>query len=139
LPFVSLDDISEIKKTKIWYDEIASKTEEIEKIYDQEFYDYISNTISLKQTSKVLDIGCGNGVLGKHIKKNCAFYVGLDLSFLSLVEFNEFESENKETNLLQGVTNNLPFINNHFDLIIMYGVSEHIPSEKILKKNPSRN
>ncbi len=73
---------------------------------------------------KILDIGCGTGILGAYFKKNqkCEVYG---------VEINESAYKVAVTNLDNVIKGNfelisLPYENNYFDYIIMGDVLEHL-------------
>ena len=92
----------------------------------------ICNKIGIKSDDKVLELGCGSGVLGNWVKKKCGFYVGSDISF-KMVDFFLKSDKTHKINLLQATTNNVPFSNTLFDLIILNGVTMYFPDDKILE------
>lgn len=91
----------------------------------------IFNKIGIQNNDKVLELGCGSGVLGNWIKKRCDYYVGADISYKMVDFFLKTDHENK-TNLLQGTTNKVSFCNEIFDIIILNGVTMYFPDDKTL-------
>jgi SAM-dependent methyltransferase len=73
--------------------------------------------------SRVLDLGCGDGVLRPYIKD----YVGLDISKTALLK--------RHANSVLGDAQELPFNSCVFSHVLMCEVLEHIPDqEKTLKE-----
>ena len=93
----------------------------------------IFNKIGIQKNDRVLELGCGSGVLGNWIKKRCDYYVGADISYKMVDFFLKSDHENK-TNLLQGTTNKVPFANEIFDIIILNGVTMYFPDDKTLEE-----
>ena len=84
----------------------------------------------IKDGSKVLDIGCGDGFLGALLndKRNCDV-TGLDISEVAL---NKAKEKGLKT-VLANIEEPLPFEDNSFDYVIGSEVIEHIPySEQLL-------
>jgi len=82
----------------------------------------IIDIMKIKKTDNVLEVGCGAGMLAKHLDCN---YVGVDYS-KSLVA--------KHINLLgnsvlHGFADNLMFKDNSFDKVFAYGVFFYFPSK----------
>ena len=86
----------------------------------------------IKENDRVLELGCGSGILGNWLIKNCKLYVGIDLSSGMLLAFKN-ESTNT-TNLIQSITQKIPFIENSFDKIIINGVTMYFKNKKLLKE-----
>lgn len=93
----------------------------------------IYNKIGIQKNDKVLELGCGSGVLGNWIKKRCDYYVGADISFKMLNFFLKSDHDNK-SNLLQGTTNKVSFTNEIFDIIILNGVTMYFPDDKTFEE-----
>lgn len=93
----------------------------------------ILDKIGIQKNDKVLELGCGSGVLGSRIKKRCDYYVGADISYKMLDFFLKSAHENK-TNLLQGTTNKVSFSKGIFDIIILNAVTMYFPDDKILEE-----
>lgn len=96
----------------------------------------ICDKIELKSKDRVLELGCGNGVLGNWIQKKCQFYIGLDISFFMLKKFLSFNNE-KNFNLMQATTHTVPFKDDSFDIVVINGVTMYLHDSEILKKTLS--
>ncbi len=87
---------------------------------------------SLSEGSKVLDIACGNGVLGKWLieRSNCEVH-GIDISPVALGLCDK--AGYKSTEIVELDKDTLPFPDDHFDLVTLSAVVEHIMEpEKVL-------
>lgn len=91
----------------------------------------IEKKIKISSKSKILEIGCGSGVLGKWIKDFCSFYIGLDVSFNMLKKF--FQGENSYLDVIQSTSHKIPLQKGFFDIIVMNSVTMYLP-EELLKK-----
>ncbi|MBF0275889.1 MAG: 3-demethylubiquinone-9 3-O-methyltransferase, partial [Nitrospinae bacterium] len=80
---------------------------------------------------KVLDLGCGGGLLSVPIAKSGAEVIALDGSLKSLTTARNHDKKNSF--FIQGDLNQLPFKGAFADIILLADVLEHIPSyEKVL-------
>ena len=86
----------------------------------------IDTTLSLlpAETKTVLDIGCGSGQLTNRLRNNLKV-TGLDISLTAL--------NNIEVNKVCASSENLPFPDRTFDLIICTELIEHLPKKAYLK------
>ena len=94
----------------------------------------ITKKISIKKTDKILELGCGSGVLGNWVSKEGGFYVGIDISYEMLRYFKNNLNDKKNDNLFNGITNYIPFNDNFFDIIIINGVTMYFDEKILLKK-----
>lgn len=91
---------------------------------------YFTNKIFslIKPTDKVIDIGCGLGMFLPSISPLCKELIGIDVSpaFVeaSLDTIARFGLKN--TNVIMSKSEELPFPDNEFDLIIMVDVIHHV-------------
>ena len=128
-----------IKKTEKLYDERITSSNDAVKAAGQwgstENVPLICNEIykkiKIKKTDTVLELGCGSGVLGKYIKEKCHMYIGVDLS-RKMLNFFSKNSTLEELNLIQGITDFIPFSNHVFDVVIINGVTMYFPDDKLL-------
>jgi len=128
-----------IKKTEKLYDERITSSNDAVKAAGQwgsnEYVplicDEIYKKVNIKKTDRVLELGCGSGVLGKYIKEKCQLYMGVDLSRKMLNFFSE-DSTLEQINLIQGITHLIPFSNHVFDVVMINGVTMYFPDDKVL-------
>lgn len=95
--------------------------------------DEIYKKIGITQNDSVLELGCGSGILGNWIKHRCRLYVGTDLSLQMLDIFLKSNIKTK-SNLIQGITDMAPFMNNIFDVVILNGVTMYFHNDKTLER-----
>jgi len=82
---------------------------------------------------KVLDVGCGDGVLSWILAKNGANVIGIDTSKKAMEFANEKCKETKNLSFIIGSAYNLPFEDKIFDYIVSSEVMEHlVEPEKML-------
>ncbi len=89
------------------YDKIADSYEELYREEQIDKLNIIAENIKVKNSDKLLDIGCGTGISTNFFK--CSS-VGIDISRKLL--------ERGERNLIYGNAENLPFKEKKFDIIL---------------------
>ena len=132
---------NDLKKVAQYYDERAKNSDQIkaagqwgEKEFVPLICEEICKKINIKKSDRVLELGCGSGVLGNWIKNKCDSYVGLDVSRLMLKKFSDVLVNEKKMNLFQAVTDAIPFSADTFDIIIINSVIMYFQDDDILKK-----
>ncbi|WP_371803588.1 class I SAM-dependent methyltransferase [Candidatus Lokiarchaeum ossiferum] len=85
----------------------------------------IKNNYGDISNKKILDVGCGDGVLSYFLYKENAFVSGIDSSELS-INFAKLKTKNCNINFYHGSSNDLPFINEEFDIVVSSDVIEHV-------------
>jgi 2-polyprenyl-3-methyl-5-hydroxy-6-metoxy-1,4-benzoquinol methylase len=110
-------------------------TYEYDRIADRKRLDFISNAISSKahKDAKILDVGCGNGVISRHLGKLGFNVLGIDVSEATIQRARElntlpnvnFDVISAEQLVAQGDT---------FDAIICSEVLEHLQQPSSLLK-----
>lgn len=113
----------------------APLTYEYDRIADRKRLDFISDALSGKAQSraKILDVGCGNGVISRHLGKLGFNVLGIDVSDATIARARElntlpnvsFEVISAEQLVAQGDT---------FDAIICSEVLEHLQNPSSLLK-----
>lgn len=82
----------------------------------------------IKPGMKVLDAGCGEGVLSFMLLEKGAIVTGCDISKPNIAKCKEYSKKLGENiTFLIGDSENLPFENNSFDLVVSSHVLEHLP------------
>ncbi len=93
---------------------------------------------NLTPQSKILEIGCGVGLLGEAIKKQVPtqenHYYGLDLNFDPALK----ESQKRGLSPIEASATALPFQDESFDVIVSNDVFEHIDNANQLAKETYR-
>lgn len=104
--------------------------------------DTIKNILIKNHLQKVLDVGCGTGLLVKYLNSHNFEALGCDSSVEGV---KTAKMANNRKKIILSKATNLPFKNNLFDLITSISVIEHLTqkdalkfileSKRILKKN----
>lgn len=92
-------------------------------------YQQVVNLIPQKSQQKILDIGCGDGVLLSLIsQKTKSRLFGLDLDQASL----DYAKTKVKAKFIQGSAGKIPFKNNFFDLVLATEIIEHLSRPKLM-------
>lgn len=90
--------------------------------------------LSLSRGARILDAGCGTGLLTLALLRSIRFPVNitaLDLSATSIVEAKKAVSQSpgrrRDVSFTQGNVLSLPFADNSFDLVVTSGALEYVP------------
>ena len=88
---------------------------------------------------RVLDIGCGDALLGKHLCRQPNIeYVGLDVSLNTLKLATSNLQDCTRYSLVQGNALALPFGSDEFDLVIMGELIEHFQFPRLIAAEARR-
>ena len=84
----------------------------------------------IKPGMRVLDAGCGEGILSVMMAKMGASVTGCDISKPNIEVCKKYADEEKVEgiNFLLADSENLPFDDNSFDLVVSSHVLEHLPN-----------
>jgi len=119
------------RQTMRHYDKIAN-------IYDRQYSDEQTSKMKAalqileqKPSGLVLDVGCGTGLLFKHLEKQAKLLVGVDFSRRILEIAKEKSKRNNNVELVQADADHLPFNKQVFDVAFAVTLIQNMP-------NPSR-
>ena len=103
-------------------------------IPDMEMHEWLSNTIDRiqeLQPKKLLEIGCGVGLLLQHIAPDCDEYVGVDFAANALDQLRQWKSgreDLKHVELLHRAATELQDLqSSSFDTVILNSVIQYFP------------
>lgn len=85
----------------------------------------ISHLIKNKE-EKVLDIGCGSGILFYELKNKFNILNGLDMREDIVTTAKMLQEDNQKVNLVRGNLFYLPYCDSSFDYVVAMSILEHI-------------
>jgi len=94
--------------------------------------------VQLKNSDLVLDVGCGTGILFRHIKKHIGFLVGLDLSKNLLKKALHKAKNSPNITLILADADYMPFISGSFDKVFAVTLLQNIPNIKMTLQEINR-
>ncbi len=97
-------------------------------LYDQAIRQPLISKLELCADSRVLDIGCGTGLIISKIEEQCAKVVGIDISQ------NLISRYSGRAEVFVCAAHEMPFEEKTFDRIYMLSVAVHFPSFDYFKK-----
>lgn len=90
---------------------------------------WIMKQLDIKKSDKVLEVGCGSGMIGKYISPHCN-YTGIDYSE-SLVQKHILLLKNQ---VIVAEANDIPFEDKRFDKSFAYSVFHYFPDKDYTKQ-----
>ncbi|CAM4079201.1 class I SAM-dependent methyltransferase [Pseudoalteromonas ostreae] len=98
--------------------------------FDDELWQALIDDVEKKlafsmQGNKVLDVGCGNGLLLSKLLSNCSEYSGVDYSEAMIEEAKKLLPIGF---FYQSQANKLPFDTDQFDRVLSYSIFHYFPS-----------
>jgi len=137
-----MKNIDEIKHVEKLYNKRSLRTNDAIKAagqwqseeYVPKICDEICKKIRISKDDKILELGCGSGVLGDRLRQECKLYVGIDISLEMLKIFSKNMQTKNIINLFQAITNVVPFTNDTFDVIVINGVTMYFHNKDIFEK-----
>jgi SAM-dependent methyltransferase len=94
----------------------------------EEIAKWIMKSLNIMPSDKVLEVGCGAGMLAQHIAP-CCLYTGIDYS-KSLIQK---QLRILGTSALVAEADDLPFKDKYFDVSFAYSVFHYFPGKKYVK------
>jgi len=94
---------------------------------------YQAALTSMKPTGLVLDVGCGTGLLFRHVASEAENIIGVDVSKNLLLHAEERPDKPRNVNLVQADADHLPFTNGSFNAVFAFTVLQnmHKPLETL--------
>lgn len=112
---------------KIIEKRLNSKNKLRQYVHHKQYNDFLEY---VKPGMKILDAGCGEGALSVMMAKLGAEVTGTDISQPNIEKCWQYAKENGIDNIkfLLADSENLPFANDEFDLVVSSHVLEHLPN-----------
>lgn len=93
--------------------------------------DIIADSLKDYDRAKILDVGCGPGMMAYHsIAREFEFF-GIDISEKMIDECNNKFRKEKFVNFSVGKIQKLDFSDDLFDVVLCMGILEHVPKDEI--------
>jgi demethylmenaquinone methyltransferase/2-methoxy-6-polyprenyl-1,4-benzoquinol methylase len=83
--------------------------------------------LNVARSSKVLDVGCGTGLLFSHVAAEAQTVVGVDISGKLLLQAKERARNLCNVHLVQADTDHMPFKDNYFSVVFAFTVLQNLP------------
>jgi len=96
--------------------------EEQEAKYKEAFED-----LEIASHNVVLDVGCGTGLLFRHVAPKTEMVVGVDISHNLLVQAKSRAEQHAEVHLVQADADHLPFRTEAFSMVFAFTVLQNMP------------
>jgi ubiquinone/menaquinone biosynthesis C-methylase UbiE len=88
---------------------------------------YHSALASIETSGLILDVGCGTGLLFRHIASKAKDVVGVDVSKSLLLHAKARAHKSQNVDLVQADADHLPFKNNKFNTVFAFTVLQNMP------------
>ena len=91
--------------------------------------DKLFGFIEISPNQKFLEVGCGSGGVSRYIAEKYLLNVtGTDLDPELIQLARENIDDTSDVQFLEADATDLPFQDNHFDIVLSFGVMHHIPN-----------
>jgi ubiquinone/menaquinone biosynthesis C-methylase UbiE len=84
-------------------------------------------SLSVARNSKVLDVGCGTGLLFSHVGAETQTVVGIDISGKLLLQAKKRARNFLNVHLVQADADHMPFKDNYFSVVFAFTVLQNLP------------
>ena len=99
--------------------------------------------LNIARNSKVLDVGCGTGLLFSHVATEAQTVVGVDISGKLLRQAKKHARDFRSVHLVQADADYLPFRNACFNIVFAFTVLQNMPKPletlSEIKRNATRD
>ncbi len=89
---------------------------------------YFVETLKKQKNLRVLELGCGSGILFEKIKDHVESYIGVDFSETAI---NKFKSENAECTLLNLTIEDVSYEELNYDIVVSSGFIDWLNESQI--------
>ena len=100
-------------------------------------------SLNINPDSKVLDVGCGTGLLFSKVAAEAQTVVGVDISSELLRQARERARKFRNVHLVQADADHMPFISNNFNVVFAFTVLQNMPKPletlSEIKRNTTRD
>jgi ubiquinone/menaquinone biosynthesis C-methylase UbiE len=100
-------------------------------------------SLNINPDSKVLDVGCGTGLLFSKVAAEAQTVVGVDISSELLRQARERARKFRNVHLVQADADHMPFISNNFNVVFAFTVLQNMPKPletlREIKRNTTRD
>ena len=83
--------------------------------------------LNIARNSKVLDVGCGTGLLFSHVATETQTVVGVDISSRLLLQAKKRAKNFSNVHVIQADADHLPFKDNYFNVVFAFTVLQNLP------------
>jgi len=83
--------------------------------------------LSVARNSKVLDVGCGTGLLFRYVAAEAQTVVGVDVSGKLLLQAKGRARNFRDVHLVQADADHLPFKDDYFSVVFAFTVLQNLP------------
>ena len=97
---------------------------------DAKFRTVVQN-LRLPHKSRILDVGCGTGLIFSHLVEKAELIVGVDFSRGLLEEARKKARLHQHVLLVTADADNLPFVNSVFDVVLAITVLQNTPNPDV--------
>jgi ubiquinone/menaquinone biosynthesis C-methylase UbiE len=105
------------------------------RVYDIQYLDEqetkirtIMKNLRLPRGIRILDVGCGTGLLFRNIVDKADFFVGIDISRGLIHEATKKARQNRNVALVLADADNMPLLDESFDTILAVTLMQNMPT-----------